>query len=352
MWQAIKTKWKTYCKRFYTGRPWLLVLDIGFIFIILLLFCLWRLIVYYEKLPINDNLNLPVHKAISPKTMPLEWQVVFSSKVIDDALKELTAEMSYKNLASESLTIHYQCEEVKTHRSLMLSLEDSEATTSVSILEKQLAPQEIGTSSLILSLPDELLIKGKSLDIDCQLLAYLGQQFWPAVHQQFSFKVAGEVKASAGAYFYTPEGDQVGIGPLPPIAGLPTSYLITWTLENQGGHLSDIQFAAQLAPEVSWQGEAGLTGGTLFYDAANHKVNWRLAEWPVDAIKKQASFYVSLTPTDDMVSTTPLLLSSGQWRANDSWSEKEWQGSLPDLSTNLEYDTHSAGQGQVVSQFY
>ncbi len=352
MWQTIKTKWESYCERFYVGRPWLVVLDIGLIFIIVLLFCLWRLIVYYEQLPIDDDLHLPVHKVMSYEIMPLEWQVDFNSKIIDDTLKELTAEISYKNLANESLTINYQCEEIKTHKPLMLSLENSEDTATVSILEKQLAPKEIGTSSLTLFLPGDLLTKGKSLDINCQLSAHVGQQFWPIVHQQFSFKVAGEVKASAGAYFYTPEGDQVGIGPLPPIVGLPTSYLITWTLENQGGHLSDIQFSAHLAPGVSWQGEAGLTGGTLFYDAANHKVNWRLVEWPDDAIKKQANFYVSLIPTNDMVSTTPLLLYSGQWRANDSWSEKEWRGNLPDLSTNLEYDTHSVGQGQVVSQFY
>lgn len=348
MWQTIKEKWRAYCKRFYTGRPWLVVLDVGLIFFIILLFCLWRLLVYYEKLPIEGDLNLPAHKVAGYKTMPLEWQTVFSSKIIDSSLKELTAEISYKNLASEPLIINYQCAEAKTHKSLAFRLEDDEATTSVNILEKQLMPQESGTSSLVLFLSDDLLIKGQTLNIDCQLVAQLGQQSWPAVHQQFSFKIAGEVKALAGGYFYTPEGDQVGIGPLPPTVGLPTSYLITWTLENQGGDLSDIQFSAQLAKDVTWQGEAGLTGGTLFYDASNHKVNWRIAEWPADVTKKQANFYISITPTKDMVGKVPLLLYDGQWRAKDSWSEKEWGGNLPDLSTNLEYDPHSAGQGEVV----
>lgn len=48
-------------------------------------------------------------------------------------------------------------------------------------------PQESGTSSLVLFLLDDLLIKGQTLNIDCQLVAQL-QQSWFAVHQQFSLK--------------------------------------------------------------------------------------------------------------------------------------------------------------------
>lgn len=339
-------------QRFYLGRHWVLALDLGIIVLILVLAMAWWMIHDSQGLInrwLSDSLRPLTHRPVVYKQLPLTWQVNFKPVVISDGSEILTAEINYASQAkAAAIEINYVCQKQDNQQLLVIK---KVADQNFRILDNQLIGEVVNqsTSSLTVDwqLADYQPKAERQVKIICQLQAKLGSQTWQEPSQEFVFKKSGTVQATAGAYFYTKEGDQVGIGPLPPIVGLPTSYLVTWTLDNDGGDLTDVQLAAQLADGVTWQGEAGLTGGNITYDAANRKVNWRIAAWPEAATQKQASFYIAINPTKDMVGRIVPLMKSGQWRATDSWAEKTWQGSLTALSSNLDYDSRSKGQGQV-----
>lgn len=343
--------WQRRYHRFYTRGYWRIVLDLG---IVMLVFILLILLLLIKNSTISldgrfwSNLQSAQRRAVRYKNLPLDWQVKFRLVVIDKTTKYLVADINYTNQADQAIAISYSCYPGNSQHFLPLQeASDDRFSWSDGQLITELAPRQTGQLTVNWSWSAQPAAASKQIKLVCRLQAKSASQNWLQPDQEFSFKKAGSVQATAGAYFYTSDGDQVGIGPLPPIVGLPTSYLITWTLENAGGDLSDVQFSAQLADNTVWQGEAGLTGGNLSYDAVNRKINWRVAEWPDEAPKKQASFYVSINPTEEMVGKIVPLIKPGEWRADDNWSEKIWRGELPALSSNLDYDSRSKGQGEV-----
>lgn len=351
MFDKIIKKWQQRYQRFYVGHFWRAIFDLGLIILIITLLSLWQLTIshnnwlsaYYDW-----AIKLPIKRQTTYQTMPIIWQASFGPKIVDDSTKRLIIEIGYENKADQSIQIDYGCRESSSNRQLALTQSDN----SQLIIDNQrfiidLAAKQSGRFSVSLADFGNHDVANRQIKIVCDLRAQSDSQSWTAVEQEFVFKVAGSVQTTAGAYFYTADGDQVGIGPLPPMVGLPTSYLITWVLQNSGGDLSDVQFSAELGDGIDWQGEAGLTGGDLFYDSKNNKVNWRIAEWPDKAIQKQASFYVSLNPTKDMVGEIQILIKSGKWSVLDNWTGQKWQGQLPELSTNLDYDFRSKGQGEI-----
>jgi len=349
--RKIIARWQRRYQRFYAQRHWRLALDLGIILLILVLAATWWLIHSWRPLIDNHfwtNLSTFSHKPATYKTMPLAWQVKFKPVVISRADEQLTAEITYENKADRVIAINYICHPDGSEQVLPIQeVSDSRFSWPDGPLIAELGPRQSGQLIVVWNWHNQPAVTGRQVKVVCLLQANLASQNWFQPEQEFTFKKIGSVRVLAGAYFYTVDGDQVGIGPIPPIVGLPTSYLVTWTLENSGGDLSDVQFSAKLADSAVWQGEAGMTGGTLSYDADNRKINWRIAEWPQDATQKQASFYVSITPDQTMVGQIIPLIQTGEWRAADSWSEKTWQGDLPALSSNLDYDSRTKGQGQV-----
>ncbi|HPX64206.1 MAG TPA: hypothetical protein PLA53_02105 [bacterium] len=349
--KKIITIWQRRYQRFYTRGYWRIVFDVGAIILVFILLILLLLIknsaISLDK-RLWSSLRVPNRPTTHYKEMPLDWQIKFRPTVIGKTTNQLVADINYTNLANQPINIAYSCYYGSSQQRLPLKdIADTNFTWSDGQLTTELAAGQSGQLTVSWLWSAQPAASSKEIKIICRLQAGLASQTWVKPDQGFVFKKSGAVQATAGAYFYTNDGDQVGIGPLPPIVGLPTSYLISWSLENAGGDLTDMQFSAQLADNVAWQGEAGLTGGHLSYDAANRKVNWRMTEWPDKAPKKQVNFYISLNPTAEMVGHIMPLIKEGEWRVNDSWSEKVWRGRLPALSTNLDYDSRSKGQGEV-----
>ncbi len=351
MFDKIIKKWQQRYRQFYAGHLWRSIFDLGLVIIIITLLSLWQLTISHHNW-LNTYydwaIKLPVNKPTIYQTMPLVWQTTFGPKIINDSTKRLIIEVGYENKADQPIQVNYGCRESLSGRQLTIVQPDNPKLViddqGVSI---DLAAKQSGRFSISLIDFSSRDIDSRQIKIVCDLVAQSELQAWPVVEQEFVFKVAGSVQVTAGAYFYTADGDQVGIGPLPPMVGLPTSYLVTWVLQNSGGDLSDIQFSAELGDEIEWQGEAGLTGGNLVYDPQNNKVNWRMADWPDQIVQKQASFYVSINPTKDMVGKIPTLIKLGQWSVIDNWTGQKWQGQLLPLSTNLDNDSRSQGQGEI-----
>jgi len=346
--RKIIDKWQQRYQKLYANKLWHLILDFGAILLIVLLIIMWW-IIRGSQWEINQKIVesfKPIkHQPIVYQEQPLSWKMSFEHPVIEGSETELEAKIEYSNQAKQPILVEYNCRSVDDGVTVNFASSSQPLTIKNGGLSGQIEAEASSSLSAILHWQEQS--SRKENKVLCQLTTAIGQQTWREAEVEFVFKKAGLVKSSAKAFYYTEDGDQVGIGPLPPMVGLPTSYLVTWTIDNNGGDLSDIQFSAVLGDEATWQGEAGLTGGNLSYDDKNRKINWRIADWSDEAPRKQASFYVSINPNKEAVGKVLQLVRIGQWKADDAWAEKKWQGQLPELTTNLDYDSRYKGQGTV-----
>jgi len=50
-------------------------------------------------------------------------------------------------------------------------------------------------------------------------------------------KICSSLNVKSAGYYYSPQGDQLGMGPIPPMVDIPTNYWIFWSADNFGNDL-------------------------------------------------------------------------------------------------------------------
>lgn len=158
--------------------------------------------------------------------------------------------------------------------------------------------------------------------------------------------LTAHLRLSAAAYYTSPQGDQLGVGPLPPRVGQPTNYWIFWDAKS-AGDFRGLVVSAKLPLGVEPTGAQSLLAGELKYNPSNRQLIWKVPELrgPLDAYR--AGFEVQFIPTANELGKTVSLLGDLQYYSVDSISGREEQGSLDNLTTNLDFDRFNKGQGKV-----
>ncbi len=164
-------------------------------------------------------------------------------------------------------------------------------------------------------------------------------------------KFNSDLVLGSSARYYTPEGDQLGLGPLPPKVGEQTRYWVFWSVNNNLNDLNNVSASAVLPPNVSWTGRISVTLGQLNYNSARHQVNWKVGdverytgeEWP----KLGVAFELALTPTAEQIGSEPILLDQIKIFGKDGFTEQFLEREEPPLTTNLIYDSMSSGKSKV-----
>jgi len=152
----------------------------------------------------------------------------------------------------------------------------------------------------------------------------------------------------AYVYYHSPQGDQLGSGPLPPIVGLPTNFWVFLNAE-AGSSFSDLVVSARLAKNVIYTENSSLVAGNLNYSSDSQQVIWQINK--IDAIGGlyRAAFEVRLTPGADQLNSVVNLLENLKWQAKDELSGLIVSGSLGNLDTSLKADLINRGSGHVSS---
>ena len=169
-------------------------------------------------------------------------------------------------------------------------------------------------------------------------------------------RLSSTVTVSAFARYFTMEGEQLGIGPLPPVVSVPTTYRVYLTVDNTINAVDNTVITATLPSNVTWQGKASVSyGPTVTYDATNRQVHWPLGRLEAFAGQQTspvvASFEVSLTPSSSQLNQYPPLLSSITITATDAVTGKLLGSSAAAVTTNLTADKRAAAKGGKVSSF-
>ncbi len=160
-------------------------------------------------------------------------------------------------------------------------------------------------------------------------------------------RVSSELQTQAMAYYNSPQGDQLGSGPMPPIVGLPTNLWIFFKTE-ANGDFKDFVMSAKLPKNVAFVDNTSLIAGNLNYNDGSRQVIWKVDEILSGLNDYRAGFEVQLTPSKDQLGTVALLLDNIQFQALDSFSGLYEKRSMPKIDTGLERDIINKDNGRVV----
>ncbi len=153
-----------------------------------------------------------------------------------------------------------------------------------------------------------------------------------------------EIKASA--YYYNSFGDQIGIGPIPPIVSIPTNYWIFLKITNKENLQENIKIETRLPYNIKFSGKKGITNGNLYFLSTNRSMIWEITNLTKNEIE-EAKFEISLTPTQNNIGKILLLTDNISISSSDITCEKNTSSTIENLDTNLKYDNLGKGKGIV-----
>ncbi len=341
--------------KFYRNSRWHLVLDVSLaVLIILLVGIALRLSSYHPQImtalnfshyfnsSTNDNLSVNVSTQIN------------ESSVADGDDINLT--ISYTNNGDVSLDIlnitpKFTSAAFKLNELVLLDNDvvNSQIENNVLVLKDVTVGQSdeiallVKWSSVKTDFPREI---GWNLHINAlhNQQEVLSDKILPSV------KIVSDFNLEANIYFHSPQGDQLGIGPLPPIVGIPTTYWLIIKADNLGNELKDLVFSANLPKGVELSGEQSLLAGKFSYDEDRRRLIWQLDSLDVAGGDYIANLGLDFTPTVEQVGHNAIILSNLRYNVTDVWADIKIAGNLDNLDSSLPADHLNHGLGMIEAE--
>lgn len=161
-----------------------------------------------------------------------------------------------------------------------------------------------------------------------------------------ALKVNSDLNVRAVAYYHSPQGDQLGSGPLPPVVDIPTNYWIFWTLAGTGD-FNDFVFSAYLPRGVELTNNRSLLAGDFSYNSKSRQIIWKIKDIKSGADNYRVGFEIQLIPSREQLGKKVILVNSQKYFALDSLTKKEINQEITNLTSNLDFDRLNSGQGTV-----
>ncbi|MBU1037329.1 hypothetical protein KKF32_04910 [Patescibacteria group bacterium] len=339
---------KTRYQRFYQKNKVHVWLDVLFILIILFLL-IFNLFFILNK----DSCRLSVDvgniqlvniekEDLSAKiNLNLEQELINNPQAIISQGQDFILKITYQNSGSQDLQ----------NLNLMTNIESQD-------LQYQLLSGNLKKNYLHLNsgkkLENEIKLKFVSssenvVKIQSELTFEANRKSKKISSEVFYLKVNSDLKFISSARYFTKEGDQLGIGPLPPEVNKKTSYWLFWQLDNSLNDLADVQVSGFLPANVSYSGKSSVTSGEgLKYEANERKIIWQLGKLAKEQKTVQASFEVEIIPTLAQIKTAPLLMREIMVKAKDSYTNQLLELSSNNITTFLLYDDFAKDLGTVI----
>jgi hypothetical protein len=161
-------------------------------------------------------------------------------------------------------------------------------------------------------------------------------------------KLLSDLQIVSKGLYYGAQGDQLGVGPLPPVVDVPTKYWVFWEINNAGNELKDLTVTAEMPTNVGWTNQKTVLAGDLRYGEISRKVVWTVNEVAPQNGNYRAGFEVALIPTAADFGAIPDLINNIKYSATDIFANQDISGSLPTINANLKDDPIASGKGKVI----
>ena len=154
------------------------------------------------------------------------------------------------------------------------------------------------------------------------------------------------------ARYYTPNGDQLGVGPLPPVFGQTTNYWIFINLADFDHDLENVVVTAKLPNNTSLTGKSSVSyGEDMSFDASTKTVKWKLGNLASqnDGLILGLAFEIKFIPTENQVGSIAPLLTNIKISAFDTISKQIIIKNNSDLTTHLIGDSLDISDGIIIN---
>lgn len=356
MFRIIKHHFRWRMERFYRRNKWHLILDISLLTVIIALAAVVIGLFLY-----NPKITLPKWIAsstpqvdLSNPPLSVETKVAVKAIYPDEAA---SVEVSFKNNGSQEINNLSFSFIADSHDVAVSKIEN--ASPEVNSLYPLLIS---GNQITIAKLPagataaEALKIYFKTSSKTANLITWhldfqyaFYKQIFKNVINLSEIKLAALVQAQAALYYNSPQGDQLGSGPLPPIVDLPTNFWVFFKAQPTGDFNSFVM-SAKLPANVSFTGNSSLLAGNLDYNPDSRQIIWRIDNLIAGGPDYRAGFELELIPNAEQVGNLATIVNDLRYQAIDAFSGLKDSGNLESLDTSLEADLINKGNGHVVAE--
>jgi len=168
--------------------------------------------------------------------------------------------------------------------------------------------------------------------------------------QSSIIRLGGSATVSARSWYYTPEGDQLGRGPLPPRVGEETKYWVSINAQNGSSNLGDVRISGSLAPGVRFTGKTSVSAGSdITYDEASGTWVYTLHQLGAGTMLG-VHMELATTPSANDIGAHLPLVTDILFKAQDNYINVPITQSLSDVTTALIGDNRAEARGTRVTQ--
>ncbi|MDD4289675.1 MAG: hypothetical protein PHH83_00155 [Patescibacteria group bacterium] len=154
-----------------------------------------------------------------------------------------------------------------------------------------------------------------------------------------------KIKLNSYAMYYNTFGDQIGIGPIPPIIGIPTNYWIFFEIESANNNLQNIILYTHLGKNVNITKNKNITSGNFTINQ-NKQITWAIQNIERNQIIKLV-FEVSFVPDENNIGQIASIIENTKIVADDEICKKQISAFGENLDTDLKYDIYAKNQGMI-----
>lgn len=165
---------------------------------------------------------------------------------------------------------------------------------------------------------------------------------------QSTVKLATDLQLNAQALYYAnPFGSS---GPMPPKAGVETTYALVFTITNTTNKLSNVKITATLPSYVRWIGSYAPASEKLSFNAGDGTFVWNVGDIAAgvgigSTTPRQLAIAVGLTPSTSQIGQQPALVQNIFLSGIDvATGAQVTRSTKPDVTTNLSQISESSGQ--------
>jgi len=173
-----------------------------------------------------------------------------------------------------------------------------------------------------------------------------------SVSEPVETKIATDMNLSTEARYYSDTLETIGAGPIPPVVGQETRYVIKWYLTNSSNDIDTVEVKTTLPAGVTWIGDEKISAGEpLQYNPQTKSIVWKINRVPAgtgDLIPRlEAQFTISITPTSSEEGTFVVLTNATEATAKDAYLDIRRTDKEVLLTTDLQNDPEARGKGIV-----
>ncbi|HLD21905.1 MAG TPA: hypothetical protein VJB65_03325 [Patescibacteria group bacterium] len=156
-------------------------------------------------------------------------------------------------------------------------------------------------------------------------------------------KVKGLFGITIEGRYFDDNLKKIGSGPLPPIVGETTTYVIVWDIANGFNEMENVNITTSLPQSVVWKGVAS---NTLKYDADTRRVSFSKDRITGEK-DMHLTFEVSITPSKENVDSLMVLTNTTTVTATDQFTKESINEEKDRITTDLPTDEGATGKGVI-----